>query len=313
MASDQDLFTTVEKHMLSNNYKDLESIFFKLKQRFDLANQLCEYEIYSNIGKTVGREVSVESYFPSSVLNQKLIALSSSTSGDCLYSSASLAIFSNNSFCDDLRILTSIELFIHSSFYAQHPMLCSFWENNKSIFSSFMSVFSCCVSDSAFNSKTSSVIEIVKNEAAHTCHKNAWSSFLCILGLSTVLDRRIETYYPDTNVNKYSLLFNTTKISPRMIMTESALTPIRILFCRSTPTLENCSIFQPNHFVPLITSNFKGKKNKSLSFLSLKRLTSEKNYSVSVTSITKSDTATKPITILNFFKKGKSSNKNSTI
>ena len=35
-----------------------------------------------------------------------------------------------------------------------------------------------------------------------------WSSFLCILGLSSVLGRNIHTYYPDGGEERYKVLLN---------------------------------------------------------------------------------------------------------
>lgn len=55
---------------------------------------------------------------------------------------------------------------------------------------------------------------LVKQEAISNCHDGRWSSFLCILGLSSVLHRSIYTYYPDCGENRFKLLFNTTMICP---------------------------------------------------------------------------------------------------
>jgi hypothetical protein len=62
-----------------------------------------------------------------------------------LYSSASLLLFGDNSACNELRIrsMTSIELFINVTFYSEHPLIYSIWEQNKDNFASFMSVLLC--------------------------------------------------------------------------------------------------------------------------------------------------------------------------
>ena len=49
----------------------------------------------------------------------------SEVSGNCLYSSASLALVGSNTFDNDLRMLTSLELFINANFYSQHPCFLS--------------------------------------------------------------------------------------------------------------------------------------------------------------------------------------------
>ena len=71
---------------------------------------------YCVVGKTIGRETDVECYFPTFVRAKKFIALSSRLSGDCLYSSASLLLFGDNSACNELRIMTCIELFTNFPF-----------------------------------------------------------------------------------------------------------------------------------------------------------------------------------------------------
>ena len=40
--------------------------------------------------------------------------------GDCMYSSISLLLVGDNSLVDELRCLTSIELYLHSEFYGKH-------------------------------------------------------------------------------------------------------------------------------------------------------------------------------------------------
>ena len=221
-------FQKVRVLMNKNNEEDLQMIFENLKVKIKEKKELSEMDLFYKVGESVVREYNVECCFPSS-LEDNCIALSSKTSGDCLYSSSSLVMFGDNTVCNELRVLTSIELFLNAEFYAKHPFLTSFWENNKELFVSFMSVFNCCVSDNAFNSKMFSCSDIVKKEAVYNCHSSNWCSFLCILALSTILERPIETYYPDKKFSKYSLIFNNQKILPRVSVT--SLKPISIVFC----------------------------------------------------------------------------------
>ena len=39
--------------------------------------------------------------------------------------------------------------------------------------------------------------EAVKEEAINNCHDKAWSSFLCMLGLSSLIQRSIYSQYPE--------------------------------------------------------------------------------------------------------------------
>ena len=70
-----------------------------------------------------------------------------------MYSSVSLALVGNNSLIYDLRVLTSIELFLNSDFYYKHPCFTSVYENKKSLFmSSYDSLIAFSVSHEAFDS-----------------------------------------------------------------------------------------------------------------------------------------------------------------
>ena len=75
--------------------------------------------------------------------------------------------------------------------------------------------------------------------------RRLFQPLLCILALSSVINRRIQTFYPDFGVHKYKLFFNQT-IQPRCFV--SSAENIN-MFCREGSQL---TPFQPNHFVPLV-------------------------------------------------------------
>ena len=63
---------------------------------------------------------------------------SSEATGNCLYSSISLLLVGNNRLVEDLRIATSLELYLHPKFYCKHPSLVScFKEHSGKMFHSF--------------------------------------------------------------------------------------------------------------------------------------------------------------------------------
>ena len=49
---------------------------------------------------------------------------------------------------------------------------------------------------------------LVRAEAISNCKDKKWSSFLCMLALSSVVNRNIISLYPDCGELKYKLLFN---------------------------------------------------------------------------------------------------------
>ena len=76
-----------------------------------------------------------------------------------------------------------------------------------------------------------------------------WSSFLCILGLSSGLGRNIHTYYPDCGEERYKVLLN-GPVKPRLPAKEPS-DDLHILFCYES-RIKPGDTFQPYHFVPLL-------------------------------------------------------------
>ena len=89
----------------------------------------------------------------------------------------------------------------------------------------------------------------MKKEAIVNCSDKKWSSFLCILGLSSVIDRNIVTYYPDCGERRWKLLFN-RQIRSRSPL-RKGLDDLHILFCFEGE-IKSGDTFKSNHFVPLI-------------------------------------------------------------
>jgi hypothetical protein len=86
-----------------------------------------------------------------------------------------------------------MELFFNASFYATHPLFRSVFASHPDLFQSVEAIFEFSVSNSAFNTSYSSSSELVKAEAVNNCCSRIWSSFLCILALSSVIKCKIET------------------------------------------------------------------------------------------------------------------------
>ena len=75
--------------------------------------------------------------------------------------------------------------------------------------------------------------ELVRQEAIHNCKDKTWAGFLCILALSSVLDRKVISLYPDCGEPKFKLLFN-QEINPHVSSLPS-YDALYILFCNSGP------------------------------------------------------------------------------
>ena len=127
----------------------------------------------------------------------------------------------NNSLVHLLRILTSLELFFNNEFYSRHPVLTNVYNNGKTVlgeklFCSFESVFELNrgLRDSQTSINNKDLGLLVKKEAENICKDNIWSSFLCVLALSSVICRPIHLCYASCGFQKYQKMFN-QKIYPR--------------------------------------------------------------------------------------------------
>ena len=128
----------------------------------------------------------------------------------------SLALFGNNAYVSQLRILTSLELFLNTDFYTNHPVFNALFKLHPQMFSSLDFTFKLSLSNEAFGS-SNSCRDMVLTEALRNCEQGVWCSFLCILSLSSVIGCNIQTLYPDdtTVVKLYSVLLN-QDIFPRI-------------------------------------------------------------------------------------------------
>ena len=181
-----------------------------------------------------------------------------------MYSSVSLAMVGDNSVTADLRVLTSIELYIKVDYYCEHPyFLSAYGKHKEKVCHSLKNILPLSVSHRAFDSSLSGR-ELVKVEAILNCHDKTWSSFLCILGLASVTNRNILSYYPDFGEQKFRLLFN-CKVEPCPPL--RSLLDLHILFC-FRGEVKSGEIFKPDHFVPLLYHDGAGGEKRKLQTVS---------------------------------------------
>ena len=138
---------------------------------------------------------------------------------------------------------------MNAQFYCDHPCFSSVIDKHPECFGkSVRNLLPLSVSFESLD--TGSVkFDLVKQEAISNCNAGKWSSFLCIMGLSSILQRNIITYYPDCGELRFKLLFN-RKVQPRL-HTKKGLKDLHILFCYEGD-IRPGEIFQHNHFVPLL-------------------------------------------------------------
>ena len=170
--------------------------------------------------------------------------------GNCMYSSMSLLLVGDNSLVEELRCLTSIELYLNSDYYGKHDVFQSAYLSQKEPKRSPESFFYLSMKNDTLDSNLKNKEDTVKREAILNCQNFAWSSFMCMLGLSSAIKGKIISHYPDGGDAMYRGLINQA-IFPRI--QNSQQKAFNLLFCRCEP-LGNFRKFeksQTNHFVPL--------------------------------------------------------------
>jgi hypothetical protein len=94
-----------------------------------------------------------------------------------------------------LRCLSSIELYENAQHYSSHPTVKLLHE--KGAFTSIKNAFAMCLSDSALSVfETQSLVAAVIEEAQLNAQNFKFSSMMCMFALATVINCRIESYYP---------------------------------------------------------------------------------------------------------------------
>ena len=104
---------------------------------------------------------------------------------------------------EDLRILSSCELFLHNNYCCEHPVFLNFVEKYNIPLSR---AFKSSVSLSTLN-LTYLFVNLWERRSLKTVDKS-WASFLWILALSSVCNRSICSLYPDPGEKLFRDLFN---------------------------------------------------------------------------------------------------------
>ena len=110
-------------------------------------------------------------------------------------------LIGDNSLVDNLRAMTSIELFLHGEFYSKHPSFLETQNKNPGLLMSTSVILKLCVSNDSFNTDLASV-DLVKHEALLNCDRSKWCSFLSISALSLAINKSIVCSYPDFGLIK---------------------------------------------------------------------------------------------------------------
>ena len=130
------------------------------------------------------------------------------TNGNCRYSSISLLLIGDNSLVEVLRCLTSIELFLNADYYGKHCCFDLAFNSQKDKIRPLHYFFCLNLKGATIDHFSNDNIGAVKKEAILNIKDFAWSSFMCLLGLSSVLKGQFLSLYPDVGDFNHKHLFN---------------------------------------------------------------------------------------------------------
>ena len=138
--------------------------------------------------------------------------------------------------------------FFKSEFYANHPSLQYVLNFNRELFPKFRNLLFLSLSTETTDL---CVPFLIKREAFVMCNDGVWASFICVLALASVINRKIQLHYPDFGPEKYGLIFNSINF-PRSYYESIELKSeesLDILYCNLSSSSNNH--VKANHFVPL--------------------------------------------------------------
>lgn len=122
---------------------------------------------------------------------------------ELFYNACSLASIGYESLTACLKILTSIELYLNTEFYSDHPYIESLITKKSSI--NKKNAFYQCLSFKAIDSSSlGNQNSAIYKEAENNVIDHTFSSFLCMLSLSSVIEMPIEAYFQITDDENFA-------------------------------------------------------------------------------------------------------------
>ena len=131
-----------------------------------------------------------------------------------------------------------MELYLYRTYYSNHPYISKVYEDNKNIFSNFKTVLDLSLSlkDNDFPFGSSSLEDLIKQEALQICNNFKWVGLMACFALSSAVAQCITIHYSDSGLDNYKLLFN-RKITPRI--QNNSLPDLHMLFLLHGVTIKS--------------------------------------------------------------------------
>lgn len=199
----------------SNPQSDLKSLQKNLKGFDDKSEKFCKFlsNKYDQVASWIIQKTSRENpqlsdkdklsqtLIPDDIIlgeETRFLACKATGDGDCLFNSASHIVVGNESLSHLLRLLTIVELYSYSSFYAKHPAFQEYL--NAGVANSYDedTVFTLCLTAlgaAMWDGKDR--ISAIKAEAEGSSKEKVWCGMFHFMALASVLGRPLYSVYPN--------------------------------------------------------------------------------------------------------------------
>lgn len=201
--------------LLSNTQSDLKSLKKNLKGFDEESEKFCKFlsSKYDQVASWIIKKTSLENpqsldkdelgqtLIPDDIIlgeETRFLACKATGDGDCLFNSASRIVVGNESLCHLLRLLTILELYSYSNFYAKHPAFQEYLNAGVANGYDEDTLFTLCLT--ALGAATwdgKDRISAIKAEAEGSSKEKVWCGMFHFMALASVLGRPLYSVYPN--------------------------------------------------------------------------------------------------------------------
>lgn len=214
----------------SNPQSDLKSLKENLKGFDEESEKFCKFlsSKYDQVASWIIQKKSFENpqsldkdelgqtLIPDDIIlgEARFLACKATRDGDCLFNSASLILVGNESLRHVLHLLTTLELYSNSNFYAKHPAFEQYLSAGVANGYDEDTLFTLCLTTlGAATWDGKDHISAIRAEAEGSSKEKVWCGMFHLMALASVLGRPLYSVYP--NAGSRIREFFHRKILPR--------------------------------------------------------------------------------------------------
>lgn len=208
-------------------------------------SQVC----FSSLPRSTINQTALE-ILPPDVRNLNVFPIKTTSDGNCLFNSASLAVCGKEVLNSEIRLRTALEFIVNHDFFPSYPAVIGTdiittsgkqWPI-ESIYAVILSNHTSGVLTARTFSKA------IKVECCNTIHRGEFSGILQVMGLASAIRCNVKMIYPDKR-HKFFALLNGTYHSRE---NRHCCPTITIRWTNTSGWQTRTNAFYPTHFVPLL-------------------------------------------------------------